>query len=176
MAKVVLTSSSSARTLIAPVQPIDASSAHAGVSKVAMNIVSRVCPLSIKLDCNCCHAMASWAILRYSIVMAAVTTVAWDPFLVTIMIKSLRKTRIHSYKHTCHRGTRCQSRPLYKSLKTVRLCRWRWDVSEHRPIRKVRNMVELRLMLVTATWYATGCKAGTGADMLGETTTLTLSK
>ena len=38
---------------------------------------SLVSPLPTKLDCNSCHSMASWAILRrYSIVIVEVTTVA----------------------------------------------------------------------------------------------------
>ena len=128
MVKVVLTSSPSARILVAATQPFDASPTHGGVLAFAVNIVSRVSPLSTKPHCNTCHWMASWAILRrYSIVIVAVTTLAWDAFLVTTTIKSLKKTAIpsHSCKHTCHRGTRCQSRPGYKSLKTVRLCQWR---------------------------------------------------
>ena len=176
MVKMVLTSNPSARILVVAIQPYDASSAHTGVKKDAMNIVSRVCPLSTKFDCNVCHWRASWVILRrYSIVIVAVTTLAWDPFLVTMTIKSLKKTAIDSRKHTCHRGTRCQNRRLYKSLKTVRLRWWRRDVGEHRPIRKVRNIVELRSMLIIATWTAIGGKAGAGADILGKTRMLTLS-
>ena len=158
MVKMVLTSSPPARILVAAVQQYTASWAHAGLKKVAMNIVSRVSPLSTKLVCNTCHAMACCTILRrYSIVIVAVTTLAWDPFLVTMMrwLSHYTKTSIHGCKHACHRGTRCQSRPLYKSLKTVRLCRWRWDVDEHGPIRKVRKIVELSPMLITATWNAT---------------------
>ena len=45
----VLTSSPSARTLVAAVQPSDASSAHPGRIELAMNIVSRVSALSTKL-------------------------------------------------------------------------------------------------------------------------------
>ena len=126
MVKVVLTSSPSARILITPIRPPDVNSAHVGLRKVVRYIDWRVSPLSTRLHCNRCHSMASWAILRrYSIVIVAITTLAWDPFLVTTTIKSLQKTGIHSYKHTCHRGTRCQSRPLYKCLKTVKLCWWR---------------------------------------------------
>ena len=77
MVKVVLTSSPSARILVAKTQPFDASMVHAGLKSAAMNIVSRVSPLSTKPDCNACHIMASWAIpRRYSIVIVVVTTVA----------------------------------------------------------------------------------------------------
>ena len=73
----VLTSSPSARILVTTVQASDATVAHPGGTKVAMNIVSRVSPLFTKLDCNSRHSMASRATLRrYSIVILAVTTLA----------------------------------------------------------------------------------------------------
>jgi len=90
--KWIPTSSPSARTLVAVLQICNVISAQSGVMKLAVNIVLRVSPLSTKADCSSHHSMASWPVLRrYSIVIVAVTTLVWDVFLVTMMIKSLKQ-------------------------------------------------------------------------------------